>query len=467
MALIKCKECGHEVSDKASQCPNCGCPIQQVEAVQEEMIAEEPKKSKAWIWALVVALLCIIGGGGYYGYTHFTKGNTSGNGNDANLTDSISRNDKDAIVEITPEFVNSINKYDRLGVFSEGYAAVCKDGKWGYINTKGEEVIPVAIDANCAGRFSEDCAFVMLTPESFSVIDTNGKTIFSSKLRLGFDAMQHESGDMPYFVDGKLYVPFFEETGEVKFTVYDRQGNKTHNVSQAVAIDYYKQHELGDYTTFNTEIEDANGYPDIQRGVKDAKGNIIVKPQYDYVFTHSPFDTDWLDNDYKHKIDNGVVLVALLEENNESPLSSKGVVTHYAYVDLNGKDTFTKDVKKKCAESKIITDDSNDDLHEGDWEEIQAQRLHDRAMEYERQEAEELSWIQGNWRCMVDVFGVQQEYRVSISGEYITVYMDGEHYYTGPYKISDDMLTCKDIYLLIDRDRKVIKADKSTTMHRF
>lgn len=27
MALIKCKECGTEVSDKADKCPNCGAPI--------------------------------------------------------------------------------------------------------------------------------------------------------------------------------------------------------------------------------------------------------------------------------------------------------------------------------------------------------------------------------------------------------------------------------------------------------
>lgn len=27
MALIKCPECGKEISDKASICPNCGCPI--------------------------------------------------------------------------------------------------------------------------------------------------------------------------------------------------------------------------------------------------------------------------------------------------------------------------------------------------------------------------------------------------------------------------------------------------------
>ncbi len=27
MALIKCEECGKEISDKAVSCPNCGCPI--------------------------------------------------------------------------------------------------------------------------------------------------------------------------------------------------------------------------------------------------------------------------------------------------------------------------------------------------------------------------------------------------------------------------------------------------------
>lgn len=30
MALIKCTECGKEISDKASVCPNCGCPVEQM-----------------------------------------------------------------------------------------------------------------------------------------------------------------------------------------------------------------------------------------------------------------------------------------------------------------------------------------------------------------------------------------------------------------------------------------------------
>ena len=27
MALIKCEECGKEISDRADACPHCGCPI--------------------------------------------------------------------------------------------------------------------------------------------------------------------------------------------------------------------------------------------------------------------------------------------------------------------------------------------------------------------------------------------------------------------------------------------------------
>ena len=42
MALIKCEECGTEVSDRASACPKCGCPIRN-EKLNEE---SQPKKSE-------------------------------------------------------------------------------------------------------------------------------------------------------------------------------------------------------------------------------------------------------------------------------------------------------------------------------------------------------------------------------------------------------------------------------------
>ena len=36
MALIKCSECGNEVSDRAKSCPKCGCPIQTDNTVRIE-----------------------------------------------------------------------------------------------------------------------------------------------------------------------------------------------------------------------------------------------------------------------------------------------------------------------------------------------------------------------------------------------------------------------------------------------
>ena len=35
MALVKCPECGNQVSDRASACPKCGYPFRQQEPAQE------------------------------------------------------------------------------------------------------------------------------------------------------------------------------------------------------------------------------------------------------------------------------------------------------------------------------------------------------------------------------------------------------------------------------------------------
>lgn len=45
MALIKCPECGREISDKATTCPHCGCPV---EVQDSSLLAEkdEPISSK-------------------------------------------------------------------------------------------------------------------------------------------------------------------------------------------------------------------------------------------------------------------------------------------------------------------------------------------------------------------------------------------------------------------------------------
>ena len=47
MALIKCIECGKEISDKASTCPNCGCPVSVAENKENRSSEREESNVKS------------------------------------------------------------------------------------------------------------------------------------------------------------------------------------------------------------------------------------------------------------------------------------------------------------------------------------------------------------------------------------------------------------------------------------
>lgn len=59
MALIKCTECGKEVSENAMSCPNCGNPIKQRVL---QIKAAESRKSiiKKLIWGVGIAIIVFI-----------------------------------------------------------------------------------------------------------------------------------------------------------------------------------------------------------------------------------------------------------------------------------------------------------------------------------------------------------------------------------------------------------------------
>lgn len=65
------------------------------------------------------------------------------------------------IFRLTPEVRVKLIQYDIIDLFSYGLARVCKAGKWGFIDLKGNEVIPCVYDTE-VGRFSEGLAQVML-----------------------------------------------------------------------------------------------------------------------------------------------------------------------------------------------------------------------------------------------------------------------------------------------------------------
>lgn len=61
MALVKCPDCGTEVSDRAPSCPKCGRPIAAGPAAPA---AAPPKKKTSWLaWGcLTIVVLAVLGG---------------------------------------------------------------------------------------------------------------------------------------------------------------------------------------------------------------------------------------------------------------------------------------------------------------------------------------------------------------------------------------------------------------------
>lgn len=57
MAMIKCSECGKEISDKAEKCPNCGCPINQTGEKKE---VKKPEKKRNSTLSTVSAFLALF-----------------------------------------------------------------------------------------------------------------------------------------------------------------------------------------------------------------------------------------------------------------------------------------------------------------------------------------------------------------------------------------------------------------------
>ena len=74
---------------------------------------------------------------------------------------------------ITSTFIKNIQKYRELNSFHDSLACVLRDGKYGYINLKGEEVIPCIY--TYAQDFSNGVACVTINGNEY-FIDTKGKT---------------------------------------------------------------------------------------------------------------------------------------------------------------------------------------------------------------------------------------------------------------------------------------------------
>ena len=124
MALIKCKECGHMISDKATRCPKCGAPsIKEGEAQFQTNMGQQPihqqpvyyeednvGNNNKWLYAIIALLLAAMVGGSYYFYDKNKQ--QEKDYQQKLITDSIARDSiaKDSIAKVEQALQDSIEQ---------------------------------------------------------------------------------------------------------------------------------------------------------------------------------------------------------------------------------------------------------------------------------------------------------------------------------------------------------------------
>ena len=162
---------------------------------------------------------------------------------------------KYTFVDITGTTI--IDDLEKAYLFSEGLAAVCIKGKYGYIDPSGEWVIPAVYDN--AYSFSEGRAFV-LSGGTYSIIDRQGNVLATCSKK---------ASDIKFlgnFHDGMVYV----DNTDYRYGFINEQGKEVIPCQYKFVQDF----ENG-YAPAKNENE--------KWGIIDKEGNTVVPFQYDEI----------------------------------------------------------------------------------------------------------------------------------------------------------------------------------------
>ncbi len=419
MALITCKECGGKMSDRATECPHCGCPIEfQTEETSKPQNQQpqqhKPRKThkRLWITLAVVGALAVFAG------VFFLLGNSTFG---------------KPTLKITTEFTKALERYDQIDDFSEGLAAVRRDGKWGYINLQGEEVIPCQFsDDFPPGQFSEGLACVVddrneadkkLWNKRVGFINTKGEWVltgdyFTESPNIG-SVWEEVSHKLPSFKDGKCAVwntGTQEAFDDNEIKLVDTKGT-IHEVSDSIG------YKMIVYRPYLCPVP----YKDIANTREEKK----VFDDYAVTVARDTVECD-----------NGARLVTwqILDANNYPYQTNEKTIQYF--IDNHGNSTLTS-TQQKAMEQHLnglmasLLDEHNEQLQRAAEEERQ------RREEEERQKQKE--WLYGTWEYSGTMDfgsylgGVKRvSSKLIISEGNLRVYDNGELVYNGYYEIRDN-----------------------------
>ena len=269
--MAYCSKCGAELNDGAKFCSNCGNSIDggnvQSSNSIDKGVNNSQKKSKTIPVLVIILVLLLLGGLGWH-YSN-NRGNkysleklalvTNGMDKIANFHEGLAfflsdifYNDGMAMVRkngkygfIDKEGKEIIScKYDEAIGFNEGLAVVKKDGKYGFLDKKGKEVIPFIYSS--ANAFSNGLSAVgkdgkygfinkkgeTIIPFVFDYAESfNGESTIASKgdksviiNKEGKIVKEFESGYLRDFSEG-LAIYEKDENDELRYGYVDEKGN--------------------------------------------------------------------------------------------------------------------------------------------------------------------------------------------------------------------------------------------------
>lgn len=320
--FLKCEECGHIIDHSMSECVNCGCPTPWDDRVRKPARPAR-RKSHAGAWVLTVLIVALLGFGAWWAWDSFMSPATG----------------IDATVDINSSFSERVNRYEQLFPFNEGFAPVKQNGKIGYINTRGELV--VACRYAFVGPFVNGQAIVADDDLKLYVINDKGlpKTLnHSVDIKRYADGFFAKRGYVAgwRFVDGKFT---FHGPGDRRFTI-DDSGRE---VSGMASIDL--DADPSEFVKFELMHNNIFGETETLYGFKRADGTLVVPSKYSVL------------SDFANGVACAVIYVP--SESGKTVDSGDGLYI-FGYVDDRGNTTFTEAQKQRIEDFKRQLAEAND-----------------------------------------------------------------------------------------------------------
>lgn len=434
MALIKCEECGQMVSDKASACPHCGCPVKAPMVCPEcgETIAEgdiycqkcgsplnhntqpqveeqysweddEEKPNNTLRWLLgALAALVVLGGAALYAWQSgiFNK--------PVPLEDTVA-------VDSTPSMAAPVINLDANGMYTIDNCPTTYEG--------------LEVEPHISGG-SLNSIVVKRCGEEMQTINVNSSY---------FETITN----VVHFLDANFdnYVDFMVGSGECE---------------QSSALFLWSPDE----SKFVQALSDG--------GLSFTGGSSYsfrFHPQSQKVYRGGYGDMDvqylmsWVGNDLR----NDEEFIQAF-----SPSMYYDNVNHrYTILDSKTqKVLFSSDDSKQIPErwkkmARVLTPEE-----EAEFANYETELLDEGTPDYDSDIEEVKSWINGNWRCRSGSMIVD----VAI-GENMAVLWNGELYYRGPYSIEGNEIIFNrhngsSDYIIIDKEHKRLKLSENEPMIR-